>query len=147
MHQIIEHIYTDEQIIIINRIFHNIEADIYDYLYFPLISEEGQHWKNLLDFAMPLLPIDKDRKIIDFGCGTGLISSILIRYLSENDKLLCIDLSTKMLHKASAKMANFISYQEQRKDINIEYLCSDTIPLFGQKICINCYEFSSPSYT
>lgn len=132
MHQVNEHIYTDEQIIIINRIFHDIEADIYDDLYFPLISEEGRHWKYLLDFVMPLFPIDKDRTIIDFGCGTGLISSILFRYIKENDKLICIDLSTKMLHKASLKMANIISYQEQQKDITIEYLCSDTIPLFDE---------------
>ena len=78
------------------------------------------------------LPIKKNDFILDLGCGTGKISSLLQDITKSN--VIALDLSDKMIDIAKAK----------NKNKNITFLCDDyysfTYPtLFDSIICFDAY--------
>lgn len=62
---------------------------------------------------------------MDFGCGTGFVSKILVQNIKPVDRLICLDLSIQMLQRAKECMKD-----NQAQKPNIDYINS-SIPPFG----------------
>lgn len=54
-HRIGNHIYTNDQVIHINRIFHDIEANYYNTKHQPLFQLENSEWIKLIQNAIQVL--------------------------------------------------------------------------------------------
>lgn len=50
--------------------------------------------------------IKPDDKIVDIGCGTGNLTSVILEFLSEEGAIFAIDNSERMLLKAKGKLHN-----------------------------------------
>jgi len=88
----------------INRIFHDEEAIFYDQRH-PEILREKNNWQNfcqkyLKQLSRPII-------ILDMGSGTGFVPNILAKHLTSKDKIICTDISSKMLDRAREKLEKF----------------------------------------
>ena len=102
-----DHRYTAQQVLLVNQVFHNEEAAYYNDLFAPQLAQERDHWRALLRQAAPWLPLDATkRRWVDFGCGTGLVASVMTEFAGPLDTIYCLDLSTAMLRQAQATLAS-----------------------------------------
>lgn len=46
-------------------------------------------------------------KILDFGCGGGVESKCLLRYLNDEGKIVCVDISNYFVKKAKKRLAKY----------------------------------------
>jgi demethylmenaquinone methyltransferase/2-methoxy-6-polyprenyl-1,4-benzoquinol methylase len=78
------------------------------------------------------LPIEEGMKVLDIGCGTGIITGDLYR-LSKNE-VIGIDISSKMID---------IARKKYKSNSNIKFECGDFLkmnrPLFDCEIIFNAY--------
>ncbi len=88
----------------INRIFHDEEANFYDQRH-PDILKEKNNWQKFCQEYLKQLP--RPVIVLDIGSGTGFVSSVLAQYLTHQDKIICADISSKMLDKAREKLERF----------------------------------------
>jgi ubiquinone/menaquinone biosynthesis C-methylase UbiE len=87
----------------INEIFHDIDAESYGKVHNEIFVEEVHRWQNVFSKFLPQSP----KKIIDFGCGTGFLESLLSDYVHANDTLVCMDISHKMIEVVQSNTQNF----------------------------------------
>jgi ubiquinone/menaquinone biosynthesis C-methylase UbiE len=88
----------------INRVFHDEEAILYDQRH-PEILKEKDNWQVFCQRHLKQLP--RPTTVLDIGTGTGFVPSILAEYLTPYDKVICTDISSKMLNRAREKLENF----------------------------------------
>ncbi len=62
-------------------------------------EKKTQTW--LFDFISEHIPFEKGMKVLDLGCGTGIVSEII--YQLTKQKVVALDLSTSMIEKAKQK--------------------------------------------
>lgn len=83
---------------------------------------------------LKMVEIRRSEKILDVGCGTGVLWSYLRRLVAKNGGIIGLDISSKMLEKAQAKFRT-----------SFEYIQADvhSIPfrgeLFDKVICFNAF--------
>lgn len=87
----------------INRIFHDEEANSYDQRH-PEILKEKNNWQNFCQEYLKQLP--RPTVVLDIGSGTGFVPSIIAQYLTQKDKIICTDISSKMLVITRGKLKN-----------------------------------------
>lgn len=85
--------------------------------------------KSFLSF----LDIKKGDKVLDLGCGTGIITNLL--YEKSNETVIGMDLSKKMIEKAKEKYKN----NPNLKFINSNFLTCDFKSKFDYIILFNAY--------
>lgn len=106
------------------RAFFNGMAENWD-------SKEVRDRKWLLDFIREYVPIEEGMKVLDLGCGTGIISSI-INELSKS-KVVALDVSDEMIEIAKGK----------HQDEMIEFYSEDFYQTdkfgFDMVLCFNAY--------
>jgi len=88
----------------VNRIFHDEEANFYDQRH-PEIFKEQNNWQKFCQEYLKQLP--RPAVLLDTGTGTGFVPSILAQYLTHQDKIICTDISSKMLDRAKEKLEKF----------------------------------------
>lgn len=98
---------------VINIVFHNYEASIYDEMHADMKNSLQQQIDLLITDYLINNPKNKLIKMMDIGCGTGMSSELILKSkISENiSHLTLVDTSPKMLEIA----------HEKAKDWNINY--------------------------
>ncbi len=106
------------------RQFFNDKAEIWD-------SKETRDENWLRDFFAKHIPITNGMRILDLGCGTGIVSNIL--FDMSQKKVVALDLSDTMIELAKAK----------HNQKNIDFYCEDfyrtTKTGFDMIVCFNAY--------
>lgn len=107
--------------------FFNMMAEGWD-------SKEEKNYEWLSRFINDYVPISKGMKVLDLGCGTGIISSII--WKMTKTKVIALDISEKMIEianiKHSDKDIDFYSedfYKTSRKGFDM-ILCYNAYPHF-----------------
>ena len=54
-------------------------------------------WKDISDFAIEKIKLQKEDHIIDLGCGPGYVSFDMAQKLNDNGRIHCLDSSQKFL--------------------------------------------------
>lgn len=92
----------------LNRLFYDIEAERYDADHPEVIEGDARWWsarapellRTLRSQLTPHIPV----RILDVGCGTGFVSSLLLAHLRANDLVVGVDQSEGMLRRARTKL-------------------------------------------
>lgn len=77
----------------INKIWHKYEARHYSESHHEIFVDEKLLWKKVANKYLT----GTDSTLLDFGCGTGFISSTVIPFLSPSSRLIMADPSPEML--------------------------------------------------
>jgi ubiquinone/menaquinone biosynthesis C-methylase UbiE len=88
---------TPSTIKAVNRIFHDIEADCYKDRHPEIYIEEFYKWN---DIGMKYFVRDEPITVLDIGTGAGFVAGIVALYMKPRDRLICTDISQKMLDVA-----------------------------------------------
>lgn len=81
----------------INKVWHKYESEFYDSAYQNFFLKPTEIWEKFAKLYMNSGAL----KVMDFGCGTGFVSRIIIPYLNKNSRIFLVDSSREMLNIAS----------------------------------------------
>jgi ubiquinone/menaquinone biosynthesis C-methylase UbiE len=93
----------------LNQIFYDVEAEVYDERHPEVIEGDAEWWSSrggaLVRELKSGLPSGSGLTVLDVGCGTGFVSSLLSNHLAEGDLMVGLDHSEGMLKRARSKLA------------------------------------------
>ncbi|NCC52704.1 MAG: methyltransferase domain-containing protein [Spartobacteria bacterium] len=79
----------------------------------PMYEPLAQIQSRVIEALVPLLPDDPPRRILEAGCGTGLLTRALVRHYPES-RIDAVDLSSHMLQQArNATTGNAVRWIQQ----------------------------------
>ncbi|MDP2696301.1 MAG: methyltransferase domain-containing protein [bacterium] len=110
--------YSDKLVLRVNEIYHDIEgSDCYDHSHDEIFALEPERWHKMFEKYFGHFWSGDGRCILDVGSGTGFVPSTIGKYLRPEDKMVCGDISQKMLDQCSNNVAkhNFVGQFEYRK--------------------------------
>ncbi|MGE5608969.1 MAG: class I SAM-dependent methyltransferase [Bacillota bacterium] len=87
--------YPKELVLRVNEIYHDVEEAEYQNRHPEIFEHEAARWRRLGERFLAGHP--EPMQVLDIGCGTGFVGLQLGGYLRSGDKLICADLSAKML--------------------------------------------------
>ena len=102
--------------------------------------------EKLIEEILNIIPIKKGNKVLDIGCGTGAITSLLQK--KSQNTVIGLDISKKMIDLAKQKNTNpsiifinqdYYSYEDNNIDVIV---CFDSYPHF-----VEIDKFISKSYS
>jgi len=109
---------TDERLMFMQsdvRLFFNNMADVWD-------SKEIRDEKWISNFITKYVPVSKGMRVLDIGCGTGIVSNILFEM--SQTKVVGLDISESMIEIAKQNISFWIlisilkiSFQLQNQDL------------------------------
>ncbi len=86
----------------VNEIFHDYTTDEYEKItHVEMIHKEKERWSRLGKYFKRNKPLI----IADIGSGGGFVPLSISQYLKKSDKLICTDVSRKMLNNLKIKLA------------------------------------------
>jgi len=91
----------------LNRIFFDVEAEQYDDQHPEILAGEADWWISSCEKLVQDLKSSSNGSglaILDIGCGTGFVSSVLSTLLVEGDLMIGLDQSEGMLKRARSKV-------------------------------------------
>ena len=89
--------YSDELVLRVNEVFHDLEGGDYERRHPEIFADEIDRWRRIGErFLAGHAP---GLRVLDFGCGTGFVARQIGCFLGENDRLVCADLSARMLDR------------------------------------------------
>jgi SAM-dependent methyltransferase len=86
-----------------NELFHDAEGIAYDNAHPEIFITERDRWYRAFQ---SFLPKYHQKYCIDIGAGTGFVGEVLLPFLSENESLLCADISDEMLTIAKRRLGS-----------------------------------------
>jgi ubiquinone/menaquinone biosynthesis C-methylase UbiE len=93
----------------LNQIFYDVEAEQYDERHPEVIEGDAAWWASrgaaLVSTLKSSLTAGTGLTILDVGCGTGFVSSVLVKNLATGDVIVGLDRSEGMLTRARSKLA------------------------------------------
>lgn len=96
--------YTNRLVLRVNEVFHDQQGLNYEHIHPEIFSEESRRWDLLMNKFIK--PIERPLRCIDIGCGTGFISTKLLKYLKKGSSILCADISETMIHICKEALHN-----------------------------------------
>ena len=87
-----------------NIVWHDLEAESYDYRHPEIMDEVAGVWSDLVDLIAARLSGQRPR-VMDVGVGTGFVPSVLSRRLNPLS-VLCLDISHRMLLTSRQKLSS-----------------------------------------
>ncbi|KAL9646185.1 hypothetical protein ABK040_008058 [Willaertia magna] len=78
----------------------------------------------------------KERIILDLGCGAGGGSFLIASQMKENDKLICMDISSKMLNLTKEKLNSFLNNNLNNKRFEFIEGSAEKLPFEDDSIDI-----------
>ena len=112
-----EHTYSPEQILEINRIFHDYQCHVYDHMQEHMHREETAYWQGLARRVLKLADVDGPRAVMDYGCGTGMVAGVFTSVLGIADRLICMDISQGMLDRSRQRL--------EGAAVKTEFICGE----------------------
>jgi len=96
----------DEIVVELNRLYHALEARIYDRQHPEIFEQLPGIWRRMIDMGIGALTGDKI-DILDFGCGTGFATEQVLAHVPPErlGSVLCYDVSPEMVSVCRAKTA------------------------------------------
>ncbi|WP_238524967.1 class I SAM-dependent methyltransferase [Caldicellulosiruptor owensensis] len=104
-------------------------------------DEVTKHDNKKIEAILDLIGIRKCSYIMDVGCGTGILVSYLNKRVGENRKIVCVDISDKMIKIAKNKYRACTNVSFINADVNnlnfrnyFDYIiCYSVFPHFEDK--------------
>ncbi len=92
-----------DKIKIINRVFHDWDADAYEDEHPEIYELERASWKELMNGM--LLPLTKkaDLRLLDIGTGNGFVLDVISPFISASQTVVFTDISEKMIGVVTEK--------------------------------------------
>ncbi len=107
--------------------------------FFDSCAEKWDDWSDLSDPAigeiLSLFSIPKGLKILDIGCGTGILENFLATY--QPSEIMGIDISEKMIEISAKK----------RKYPGAHYLCTNILDFHGKEYDLAIINNAFPHFT
>lgn len=94
--------YSSKLVLKVNEIYHDIEEAEYEHRHPEIFIFEQERWKRIGEEVLPKFP----KTILDMGTGTGFVPLQIGSYLSGNDKMICADISEKILSVCRKNIEN-----------------------------------------
>lgn len=90
----------------LNEIFYDVEAEQYDARHPEVIEGDADWWRRRSQEILRALRADGAAavRILDVGCGTGFVPSVVADLLASSDLVVGVDQSAGMLARARAKV-------------------------------------------
>jgi len=89
--------YSDQLVLRVNEVFHDLEGGDYERRHPEIFADEVDRWRRIGErFLAGHAP---GLRVLDFGCGTGFVAMQIGGFLGESDRLVCADLSARMLDR------------------------------------------------
>lgn len=90
----------------VNLIFHNVESEVYDEIHEHMWLSLPRQFELLTADILSVAP-ERELKVLDIGCGTGLSSELLLRTPlgSRIRSLYLLDTSPRMLERSQARLS------------------------------------------
>src|SRR4051812_39437806 len=87
----------------LNQIFYDVEAEQYDERHPEVVQGDARWWTDrgagLISTLRDAPRLRSGLRIVDVGCGTGFIPSLLSAYLGDGDLVVGVDQSEGMLRR------------------------------------------------
>ncbi|MBI3046096.1 MAG: class I SAM-dependent methyltransferase [Candidatus Harrisonbacteria bacterium] len=109
--------YSDELVRRTNELFYNLGGESYDHSHDEIIVLEVPRWKKIAELF--LKNSEKKRIVLDVGCGTGFVPSVICPYLKRDDEMICADISREILNQCRTKLG------QKKFDCNLSYKIYD----------------------
>lgn len=107
--------------------------------YFDMLAEKWDemvwHDPQKLNEIIEKIQLKNGDKVLDVGCGTGVLIEYILKFVGQQGSYLGVDISSKMIEKA----------KEKYKGIeNVDFVCSDVVDLsfteyFDAIICYSVF--------
>jgi len=94
--------YSEELVLRVNELFHDLTNDVYSDIHSEMDASEKTRWQRV---AGPLLDVDHPVTVADVGTGTGFVPLTIAGFLKEKDRFICSDISKGMLKAARENIA------------------------------------------
>lgn len=114
----------------VNELFHDLEGEEYDDIHPEIFEREKERWEQVFRQILPVQQKSGPMTCLDIGAGTGFIGSIILPMLSENDRLICADISQEMLNHCMKKLR----HAHPTKRIEIQKLHDEVLPFETESI-------------
>lgn len=107
---------------IVNRVFHDVEADSYIDRHPEIYTYEATQWQALIAPLFTTYRQESSQSItlLDIGTGIGFVPFAVKDFLYTTDTVIFSDISSKMLHKAEAYSKDF-NFQKQFVLVDPQY--------------------------
>lgn len=86
----------------VNELFHDLNYHNYDNDHPEIIKSEKKRWQIISQRFLSFSP----KIILDFGTGTGFVPLAIKKSLKPRDKLICTDISKKILNQAEKNLSH-----------------------------------------
>ncbi|MFH1514281.1 MAG: class I SAM-dependent methyltransferase [bacterium] len=110
--------YPSELVIKVNEVFHDVEESDYDEKHPEIFKQEGERWQRVFKDIL-VQRTQAPVTLLDIGVGTGFVPVQIAHLFKEHDKLICSDLSAKMLDVCKKNT------EQIEADVTFEYLKLD----------------------
>ncbi|ABP68058.1 Methyltransferase type 11 [Caldicellulosiruptor saccharolyticus DSM 8903] len=104
--------------------------------YFDMLAEKWDeiawHDPQKVNEIIEKIQLKKGDKVLDVGCGTGVLIEYILKFVGQQGSYLGVDISKKMIERA----------EEKYKDIeNVDFVCCDVVDLSFKEYfdAIICY--------
>ncbi len=87
--------YTPQLVLLVNEIFHDLEGEDYDRRHPEILAAEVRRWEAVARRFIAGQPFPVT--LLDIGSGTGFVPLSCAPLLSAGDRVICADLSARML--------------------------------------------------
>ncbi len=111
--------FTNTEIKLINKVFHDIEAASYDLQHDEITIGEKETAENIFSKFFPSHP---KHKILDVGSGTGFVPSVLCNRGLAGSMLVCTDISMQMLRRNRGKNGDSGALRLSFVNLDTDYL-------------------------
>ena len=95
-----------EKVKIINRVFHDFDADTYENEHPEIYDLERASWKELMEGPLAPIVSKQDVVILDIGTGNGFVIDVITPFVLPTHTVIFSDISQKMVDIVSEKFKN-----------------------------------------
>lgn len=95
-----------EKVKIINRVFHDWDADAYEDEHPEIYELERESWKDLTNGILAPIMRKENLTLLDVGTGNGFVIDVIAPYIAPSQTIVFTDISEKMIGVVTDKFKN-----------------------------------------
>lgn len=97
-------LYSEALVLRTNELFYDLRNEAYEPIHTEMLGREGERWR---DRARKYFKFKGPARVLDVGCGAGLVPMSVAGTLRRCDTMICADISAGMLEIARRNLAPF----------------------------------------